>query len=92
MAGKRIGSKGGKGTGRGGPPGGINEQGKLWFSNQGTSRGKRSPINWALHRKASGFYQCMSLARHVPARMRAGFCSNMGLRATGRRPGSGVRH
>lgn len=89
MAGRRMGTGN---RGRSGPPGGINRQGKLYYSNRGTSRGKRSAINWGRHGKASGFYQCLRLARHVPARMRKGYCSNRGLEATGRRPGSGTRH
>lgn len=76
---------------RKGPPGGINHQGKLFYSNRGTSRGRRSSINWGLHGKASGFYQCMAQARHVPMRMRKGYCSNLSVKATGRRSGSGSR-
>lgn len=69
---------------RGGPRGGINRQGKLWFNGRGTSRGKRAPIRWGRH---GDFRSCMRLAKHVPARMRAGFCANRHREAVGTWPG-----
>lgn len=69
---------------RGGPPGGINRQGKLWFNNRGTSRGRRVGIRYG----APGSYRaCLRKAHHVPARMRHGFCANRYHEASGKWPG-----
>lgn len=77
---------------RKGPPGGIATQGKLWYSKRGTSRGKRAPINWAAHGKASGFYTCVAIAsKHMTTKQAKGYCSNRSVQATGRRSGSGNR-
>lgn len=79
--GKGGGRRGGR---RGGPPGGIAHQGKLYFSNRGTSRGRRSGIPYG----APGSYRaCLRAAHHVPARMRNGYCANRYHEATGRWPG-----
>lgn len=70
--------------GRGGPPGGIAHQGKLYFSNRGTSRGKVAGIPFG---SPGSYRMCLRKAHHVPGRMRHGYCANRYHEATGRWPG-----
>jgi hypothetical protein len=64
---------------RGGPPGGIANQGRLYWSSQGTSRGKRAPIHWGV---SGDFMQCV---RHMRGKVRdpKGYCQERHIQATG---------
>lgn len=74
------------GRGRGGPPGGIAHQGKLYWSNRGTSRGKRSKVRYGRHGKGGDFYQCV---RHMRGKVRDpnAYCAVRHREATGKWPG-----
>lgn len=86
--------------GRKGPPGGIATQGKLYWDNKGTSRGKRSGLPWGHHGKGGDFYQCVArLSKHMTPQQAKGYCAERHHDATGQWPGrkrkmngTGVRH
>jgi hypothetical protein len=64
----------------------IAQQGRLYWSNRGTSRGKRSPVRYGQHGKGGDFYQCV---RHMRKYVRnpKGYCAKRHKEATGKWPG-----
>lgn len=66
----------------------IAQQGRLYWSNRGTSRGKRSSIKWGRHGKAGDFYSCVShLSKHMTSSQAKGYCAKRHKEATGKWPG-----
>lgn len=76
----------------------IAQQGKLYWDNRGTRRGKRSGLPWGQHGKGGDFYQCVArLSKHMTSQQAKGYCAERHHDATGswpgrRKGGSGVRH
>jgi hypothetical protein len=62
----------------------VAEQGQRYWSGEGTSKGKRSDIDWG---QPGDFARCVAeTTPHLGAKA-AGYCSNEHVRATGFRPG-----
>lgn len=62
----------------------IAEQGKRYWSGEGTSKGKRSDINWGT---PGDFDRCVAeVTPHLGGKA-AGYCANLHRRATGAWPG-----
>jgi hypothetical protein len=65
----------------------IVNQGRRYWSNRGTSRGKRSGIAWGTHGKAGGFYQCVARVSPHLGKGAKGYCALRAHEATGQWPG-----
>jgi len=62
----------------------IAEQGKRFWSGEGSNRGKRSDIDWGT---PGDFDRCVAETTPHLGGKAAGYCSNLHVRATGFRPG-----